>query len=489
MHFNRPLDKEVRKVTHSYAAVTTGDAVLILGCYMVYSKHSGLITFFVEEFLTSRQDIGKDAIAILEKEIANTLDMKANSRPSSSLFDKTSNGNGAETQAVSQKNAPATNTSEANAEKEVSRPPTGKEWEVINSYVVIKGEEKERQEREALRQKKMNFRKSLDDHLAVAGTLQSGTNRDDQEYVGHIMTDIEKYKTEEKQKFDRIKKKNHDEAELRMQQIQEKARRAEQDRQDALDADRRNQELNLKKQQEEQDKVARIRREKLEAQERILKENQENERLRALAKQQEADLDQRQMQEYAAKLDREASERENAFKKRMEESARNGQKFATEGAGKVQREAQLREEQLLIREQLRKEEADTAKELKKKEDQRIRTHMQLLENERQIEKKRREAAQQHNADTSFADLARREAEANAVAEKERARLRLLKQAEYKVLLDRQVEEGQRTRQKVVSMAPVEKELNMPTLREVLDDQQMLGRVMHRMRLTKASQQT
>jgi hypothetical protein len=88
------------------------------------------------------------------------------------------------------------------------------------------------------------------------------------------------------------------------------------------------------------------------------------------------------------------------------------------------REAQIREEQLLIREQLRKEEADAAKEAKKREDQRIRTHMQLLENERQIEKKRLEAAQRNSSDVSFAELARREAEANTAAEKEKQRLRL-----------------------------------------------------------------
>jgi hypothetical protein len=446
----------------------------------------------VEEFLTSHQDIGKEDIAILEKEIANTLDMKASGRPSISLFSDTSantnaNANASRTNTATDNAASTTVALPGATERELSRPPTGKEWEVIDAYTILRGEEKERQEREAARQKKMNFKKSLDDHLEVAHTLEKKTNLGDNDYVQRITVDIQKYHEEEKNKFDRIKKKNHDESDLRKQQIAEKERRAAQEKQDALEADRRNQEFNQQKQREEQEKVARIRREKLEAQERIKKENQENERLRAVAKQLEAEQDQRQMQEYAAKLDREAIEREHAFKKRMEESAKNGQIFATEGAGKAQREAQIREEQLLIKEQLRKEEADAAKEAKKREDQRARTHMQLVENERQIEKKRREAAEQNKSDVSFAEHARREAEANTAAEKERQRIRLIKQAEYKAMLDRQVEEVERSRKKVVSMAPAEKEINMPTLREAVDDSQMLSRVMHRMRLTKASQ--
>ena len=371
---------------------------------------------------------------------------------------------------------------------ELSRPPSGKEWEVINSYQLLKGEEQERRERELQRKKKLDFKKSLDNHIQIAQTVKNSSNMSDADYVSGITMDIEKYHNEEKSKFDRIKKHNHDESDLRMAQIIEKQRRAAKEKEDALEADRRNQEINLLKQKEEQEKIARIRREKLEAQERIQKETQENERLRAVQRHHEAEEDQRQMQEYAAKLDREAIERENAFKKRMEESAKNGQLFATEGAGKALREAKIREEQLLIKEQLRKEEADLAKEMKKKEDQRMRTHMQLLENERQIEQKRKESADRNRSDGTFAQLARREAEANAAAEKERQRLRLIKQAEYKALLDKQVAEAQNNRQKVVSMAPAEKDINMPTLREATEDPQMLSRVMHRMRLTKASQQ-
>lgn len=70
-----------------------------LGCILIDrlikkfgSKHSGLITFFVEEFLTSHSDVNKDDIAKLEREIASTLDMKARSRPITSL-DQGATGN------------------------------------------------------------------------------------------------------------------------------------------------------------------------------------------------------------------------------------------------------------------------------------------------------------------------------------------------------------------------------------------------------------
>jgi hypothetical protein len=259
---------------------------------------------------------------------------------------------------------------------------------------VIKGEEKERQEREAARKKKEDFRRSLDQHMEVAHKIKAGDNTNDQGYANNIAKDIVQYNSDERAKFERIKQKNHEEAELRMQQIKEKAAKAAAEKQAAYDQDMRNQQMNMEKQREEQEKVARIRREKLENQERIKLENMENERLRALAKQAEAELDQRQMQEYAMKLDREAVEREHAFQHRMELMGKNGQKFATEGAGKAAKDMEIRTEQLLIKEQLRKEESDLAKELKKKEEQRRRTYLQLKENESQIEKKKREAAEQ-----------------------------------------------------------------------------------------------
>jgi hypothetical protein len=56
------------------------------------------------------------------------------------------------------------------------------------------------------------------------------------------------------------------------------------------------------------------------------------------------------------------------------------------------------------------------------------------------------------------------------------------------MLNKQVSETTRDTNVKNGISAVEKEINMPTIREAVDDPQMLARVMHRMRLTKASQQ-
>lgn len=48
----------------------------------------------MEEFLTSHSEVNKDDIAKLEREIASTLDMKAKSRPTTSLDQAETMGNG-----------------------------------------------------------------------------------------------------------------------------------------------------------------------------------------------------------------------------------------------------------------------------------------------------------------------------------------------------------------------------------------------------------
>eukprot|EP00600_Ochromonadales_sp_CCMP1393_P000761 CAMPEP_0174982560 /NCGR_PEP_ID=MMETSP0004_2-20121128/16582_1 /TAXON_ID=420556 /ORGANISM="Ochromonas sp., Strain CCMP1393" /LENGTH=544 /DNA_ID=CAMNT_0016234567 /DNA_START=27 /DNA_END=1661 /DNA_ORIENTATION=- len=475
-----------------------------LGCILIDrlvrkfgSKHSGLITFFVEEFLTSRAEIGKDDISGLEREIASTLQMKNNSRPNSTAPPNPEVSEGAEGSSSAKAQIPAASMAASApgsgsaggvdaAPSSLSRPPSGAEWQLLNSYEIVLAEEKAQKEKEAARAKKLNFRKSLDDHLNIAARHKNSENNEDSDYVQRIVEDISKYNNEEKTKFERIHQKNLEEARLRQVQIQEKQKRANREREEALENDRINQEMNMQKMKEETERTARIRKEKLDNMERIKAENRENERLRQLQKEKDAEEDQALMRAYAAKLDREAIERDNAFQKRMENSALHGQKFATEGAGKAIKEAAIRTEQLLLKEQQRKEAADTEKERKKEEDRRLRTKMQLMENGSQIEKRRMEEIEQVKADLIFKEKARLAAEEMKRQEEEKREAYHKKQAQYRAMLDKQVQEGRKNTMLMNGMSPVEKGINMPTIRDVTEDQQMLSRVMHRMRMGSAS---
>jgi hypothetical protein len=139
-----------------------------LGCVLIDrlvrkfgAKHSGLITFFVEEFLTAHTDIGKDEIGALEREIGSTLQQRiSNSR---AFFSQPEASRGSERGMTEEEFIAPTGdvpvpvpTSAPQMEVPVveklqSRPASGSEWMLINSYQLLQGEEKEQQERELAR--------------------------------------------------------------------------------------------------------------------------------------------------------------------------------------------------------------------------------------------------------------------------------------------------------------------------------------------------
>jgi hypothetical protein len=159
----------------------------------------------------------------------------------------------------------------------------------------------------------------------------------------------------------------------------------------------------------------------------------------------------------------------------MEQMGKHGQKFAQEGAGKAIRDAEICTEQLLLKEQQRKEAADIEKEQKKEVDRRQRTYMQLKENERQIVKKKAEAVQQHDSDLVFKDFAKAHADAHRAGEEEKWRKYREKQEAYRVTLDVQVSEVKQRKAVKVGMSYEERGINRPTIDAITDDPIMLSR--------------
>ena len=90
------------------------------------------------------------------------------------------------------------------------------------------------------------------------------------------------------------------------------------------------------------------------------------------------------MQEYSAKLDREAYERDNAFKKRMEHIDRSSLKFALEGAGKIADEEEKARESQQMKELERAIERERAEYQRKENEKKLRLQRMLQENERLI---------------------------------------------------------------------------------------------------------
>lgn len=217
----------------------------------------------------------------------------------------------------------------------MEKPPPGSEWLTIMTYNSYLAEERERLEREKVRNNKIQFKRDLDEHISKAKVVQGNSKMDDAKYAELIKKDIERYHEEERLKTIIIKKKYHDELEQQKQQIR--------DHQKRLDAEREvlrlEEEKNLRIAQEmlakENETLQQLKKREAEMRAIVMRENDENNRIHELQRQRIAEEDRRLMQEYSAKLDRELADRENAFQKKMQDMAAHGSKFENEGAGKV----------------------------------------------------------------------------------------------------------------------------------------------------------
>ena len=117
-------------------------------------------------------------------------------------------------------------------------PPPGSEWSVIAAYQELLAEQKAKDEATVAKMKKINFKASLDDHIAKARELRAKTeDRSDKEYSIRVNEDVKKYYEEEKIKKDAIHRKHHDELMQRKQQILDKMEMAKQSKLQQLEQD------------------------------------------------------------------------------------------------------------------------------------------------------------------------------------------------------------------------------------------------------------
>eukprot|EP01038_Epipyxis_sp_PR26KG_P007846 gene7846-10653_t len=438
------------------------------------SENQRVIAFFVDEFLGTHGEINAEDLTILEKEIRTSLqpsqsgEQYAPKKSEENFFSK------------DQSTIPQTSSSLP------ERPPTGSEWVVIQAYQMVMNDEKEKQEQERARMKKMNFKKALDDQISQSRKYQTNDKDIDNNYFEFIKSDMSRYYEEEQKKKATIKKKYQDEIEIRQKQIYDQKKRLEDEKESFRREEERNLLLAKLKIDKENEIAQQAKARELNHRKKMMEENAENLKIHEVQKKKEAEEDFKLMQEYAAKLDREALERENAFKKRMENMEFLGNKFESDGAGKVARDERLKMEQLLIKEQKKKEELDLEKERKKVEDAKMRQMLASAENQRLLERKQKEVEEIRRQDLLLKQKFLSDVEAFQRSEEEKKISLREKQANYRSELSRQLEVTKQKGISVDGITKVEKEINMPTLRSAMDPQ-VLSRVLHKARISKTSQ--
>jgi len=270
-----------------------------------------LIETYVENFMNEgKEQITAEDLARLEKDVSIAVNNFKKKNPKLKSINSNSN-----LRAIDNTNSNDNKTDNNN--NNVTRndsssllspppPPPGSEWQVIQAYQVIQDEKRTKAEQDLMRNKKLNFRKDLDNQMKLRNDVKKLNNDGDKEYASYIYKDIENWRTEEKAKNDVIHKKHHDELAIREAQIADQNKRRAEEKAKQEQFDRNNLKMAADKIEEEKQKVIMMKEKEKENQHRITLENEENQRLRAIEKAKEAEEDQRLMREYAAKLDREA---------------------------------------------------------------------------------------------------------------------------------------------------------------------------------------
>lgn len=447
-------------------------------CQKFGSKNMAIITFFVEELLGSKTQITSDDINALEKEVWQAIRLKTEPATESN-----STMSAAEKKKLAEQKAVAEEMKNKQKDSLLDGFQEGREWDLIQAYQLVTAEDEDRKAREREREKKKNFRRVLDEQISQYKelTVYDPARKDEEKYIARVMDDVGRFTEDSKLQYMMLRERNKQEEEERKRQQEYKDSLLAAER----EAVRLLEEKTVREAQEliekEKHKRHEIRMKALEDNERTKKENADQLKIRERLKAEEAAEDHRLMQEYAAKVDRDNREREQAFMKRMAENEARGSKFENEGAGMSQRLEREKEERLLILERERKEAAERAKELKKIEDFKLRMSKQTKENKEQMEMRRKESDEQRILDLRIKEEARLKAEEYQRAEVEKRRRNREAQDRYRKELDQQVSEYQAESRKSRQISQVEKEINMPTIRQVQEDSLMMSRVMHRLR--------
>lgn len=344
--------------------------------------------------------------------------------------------------------------------------PTDIAWKAMYAYQATLAEREERAIMEADRVKKSRLREELNRQMEVSRQIAKQQRADDVAFAKHVMEDVEKYKLEEDAKIKVSLKKAEEQKRFREEQIIEQDKRKQAEREAALEHERANLEACQRAIDREQEMLLEKKQFEIDRQKRILAENEEHRLYRLEQKRLEGEYDQKLMRDYAAKMDREAEERENAFAKRMANLEAFGSKFSNEGAGKIEKEEMLRQERLLLAEQARKEKADAMEEKRRKDLARKRQQDAARANLKMIEEQKERARREKELDQKL--IAMSEAELAKWRKSEEARLRKIAEnkIKFKSVLSAQINEKSKVGGKLSDMTDMEYIINKQAIKEI-----------------------
>ena len=485
--------------------------ILTQKCYTKYpgAKRKVVIDAFVQELIENKMSVSPTDIANLDKELHAAFN------PTSKAFQSSKQGGGSSFRAAAASggdmslsvegqggsNYPET-TSSTNKKSGDTLPPIGgisasnpnnaglpsnlpikedQAWLAINAYNQVIKDEKAKAEEDLVKAKNKEYLQSLQKQIDHRSEVKKSHKHDDDNYVKYIYDDIEKYHREEKEKFEKIDQKHKHQMEQQKAQIEEKSRRLKAEKDDLFLHEMESLAEIARLKKEDEEKIKRIREQKVLDLEKAKAFNAHQKVLHEEHRQALADEEKRLQAEYIRSENAKEEKRAAEFKARQDRLDYFFAKSNAEGgAGHKQREDEIREEQLLLKNQQAKEERDAKAERDKAEMIARKTKEALMQNEMLKAKKAADREKQKEDDKKFGAQYRKESEDYIIAEKEKAMRIKRDNLKYQEELRAQMKIEKHDTDKGISVT--EKDLNKGVFKTIEKDPVIAKKVAQQLRI-------
>jgi hypothetical protein len=354
--------------------------------------------------------------------------------------------------------------------------PVGVEWQIIDHYHRALTEDKLKREKEIIKVKKSSFKEALDLQIKAAKELKEKQEVEARKFNEIVERDLKLHQEQELQKRMAIRQKHEDELAIRKKQIEEQISRREQEKLLLRKAEEDALLLATKKLQMEREAFQEAKSKEMSIRHQIELTNEANKEKKKFCRLKEAEEDTKLMEMYAARLDKEAVDRETAFKRRMDGMDSVINRFATDGAGKIAQEERLKMDQYLVQELLKKEAQDNANDLKKEEERKKRLEITMRENEKLLDWRRRIEELERKESEELAKKFKEDSNNYLQGQQENRRMKKAMQNQYRQLLTSQMNEKEhshhghgRTAAGDAAMEARERAMNMDVLKKAVEE--------------------
>lgn len=283
------------------------------------------------------------------------------------------------------------------------------DWKIIDAYAAVENEARAKRSLEETKRKQKEFKSQLDAQVRLKQS-KSASQVGEAEYARTQSKLLEEWRDEMEEQRQRRRGKYKEEKKVRDLQVAMRREAQAREAQELREAETR--ELEDCRRAIESQRAAAFAG-KVAARERsvqIRSETEEERKRQAERKRQQGDEDQRMMEEFKAKLDREESARQSAFAARVKRLERFSDESGTTGAGFREQQLVKNREERILAEAKKKEQADMERERRDREALKRKQRQIALENARLSEEKRSNNRKQVEEEKRFADRFVRESQ-------------------------------------------------------------------------------